>query len=146
MVNKTTGALQQRLRLNVDALTAFSGVLQIMKHYRLAYTQESGIRTRPAKVKEKETQLQQQGQQQGKGKERIGFRVGKEKEERKEAPSKDSKEKEKERLAKEMTKAEDVCVNVGPSFTGVRIALRTSKEQRLKEQVKHKNRTNKTKR
>ena len=33
MVNKTSGALQQHLRLNVDALTTFSDVVQIVKQY-----------------------------------------------------------------------------------------------------------------
>ena len=33
MVTKTSGSLQQHLRLNVDALTTFSDVLQIMKQY-----------------------------------------------------------------------------------------------------------------
>ena len=32
MVNKTSGSLQQHLRLNVDALTTFSDVLSITKH------------------------------------------------------------------------------------------------------------------
>ena len=33
MVNKTSGSLQQHLRLNVDALTTFSDVLAIVKQY-----------------------------------------------------------------------------------------------------------------
>ena len=33
MVNKTSGSLQQHLRLNVDALTTFSDVLSITKQY-----------------------------------------------------------------------------------------------------------------